>query len=775
MIFLADHLPPHMHLVIISRADPPLPLARLRARDHMIEVRAADLRFTPEEAAIFLNQTMGLSLSAEQVAALEARTEGWITGLQLAALSMQGQHDVASFIAAFTGSHRFVLDYLSDEVVRQQSEAVQQFLLRTCILERLCGPLCDAVMGIGDQGSSIRNAQPIPDPRSLIPDSYSQFTLEQLERANLFLVPLDNDRQWYRYHHLFADVLRKRLEQHQPDLVPQLHRRASVWYEQASLTTQAVQHALAAHAFSRAAALVEQVAPTMLQYSGLAQLLTWLGALPVDEVRARPLLGLYYTWGLFLSGQVRQAANRLEAIEAMLTTDSAKQAPEVYGHIAAMRAYLVRDTGDFAATIAFSRQALANLPEHDSRLWAGVAVNLALAHYLQGEFDLAEPLLSEIIATGQMAQRIANTLSAMYIKTQLLRAQGALHQARQLCRDGLEVVIRGGWHNYPEVGHLYLVLGDLARERNELSAAAEHLKKGIELGQEGHPHILIIGHVWLARLLQAEGDVTGSQEAIRVALRLVQQHQVSPFWPLPSAACYQARLWIVQGNLAAASHWGQASRLNQANAPGAYMYEIEYVTLARLLIAQGSLEGAEAMLLRLHHSADSAQRKGSLIEICILQAITYAAQQRAEAAFSALTQALGLAEPEGYVRIFVDEGAPVARLLQTAQARGIAPKYVETLLASFPEAQSIERTTQNNRTLALGATPERSNALVEPLTNRELQVLHLMAAGASNQTIADQLVITLHTAKKHVGIILGKLGVANRTEAVARARELSIL
>ncbi len=513
----------------------------------------------------------------------------------------------------------------------------------------------------------------------------------------------------------------------------------------------------------------------MIQRNELAKLLTWLDALPADEVQARPLLGLYYGWGLFLSGQIKQAATRLEAIEAVLATDEAKQTPEVQGHTAAMRAYLVRETGDFAATIALSRQALAHLPEQDSLLRAMVTLNLAIAHYLQGEFGLASQLLTETIAEGQTAQRMANTLSAIYLNAQLLRAQGALQQALQLCQDGLELVARCGWHNFPAVGFLYVALGDLLREHNELSTAAEYLEKGIYLGQEGgHPHILIIGHVWLAWLRQTQGDVTGSHEAIRAALQLVQHHQVSPFWPLPSAACYQARLWIAQGNLAAASHWGQTSRLNQAGTPGAYLYEVENVTLARLLIAQGNLEAAEALLLRLHHSAASARRSGSLIEILILQAITCAAQKRGEEALSALAQALSLAEPEGFVRIFLDEGAPMARLLQAAQTRGIAPDYVETLLAAFAKDEGA-RMKDEGAVAPLHPSSFIPQPLVEPLTARELEVLRLLADGASNGEIAQRLIVSLSTVKKHISNIFGKLEAQSRTQAIARARALNLL
>jgi LuxR family transcriptional regulator, maltose regulon positive regulatory protein len=781
--FLLDHLPPVLHLVIATREDPPLPLARLRARGQVAELRAEQLRFTADEAAVFLTDVMGLPLSTAEVAALETRTEGWIAGLQFAALAMHDRDDYAGFIAAFTGSNRFVVDYLADEVLSRQPAHIQTFLLQTSILDPMCGPLCDAIL-LGRTESGHPHGQPrtlednLGSQFSVLSsgDSHSQLLLEQLERANLFVTPLDAERRWYRYHHLFAEVLRERLRRgaSTTELVT-LHRRASAWYEQASLISQAVQHALAGRAFGQAAALVEQVAPAMIQHTELAKLLTWLGALPADVVQARPLLGLYYAWGLFLSGQMKQAATHLEAIEAVLATDEAKQTPEVQGHAAAMRAYLVRETGDLAATIALSRHALAHLPEQDSLLRAMVILNLAIAHYLLGEFDLASQLLTEIIADGQTPQRMANTLSALYLNTLVLRAQGALQQAFQLCQNGLELVARSGWQNFPAVGFLYVAFGDLLREHNELRMAAEYLEKGINLGQEGgHPHILIIGHVWLAWLRQTQGDVAGSHEAIGAALQLVRQHQVSPFWPLPSAACYQARLWIAQGNLAAASHWGQTSRLNQAGTPGAYLYEVEDVTLARLLIAQGNLEAAEARLLQLHHTAASAQRSGSLIEILILQAMTCAAQKRGEAALSALAQALSLAEREGFVRLFLDEGAPMARLLQAAQTRGIAPEYVETLLAAFAKDEGA-RMRDERAAAPLHPSSFIPQSLVEPLTSRELEVLQLLADGSSNSEIAQSLIISLGTTKKHIANIFGKLAAQSRTQAVARARALKLL
>lgn len=756
LAFFIGHIPPAMHLVMTSRADPNLPLARLRAQGQLNELRSADLRFTLTETARFLAQMTGLSLTPVEVAALDRRTEGWIAGLQMAALSLRQREAaaIAQFIEDFSGSHHYIMTYLLDEVLQQQSAEIQTFLLYTSILDRLCGPLCAAICRGGEAppGSG-------QDPPPVAPDaSRAQALLAYLEQANLFITPLDDQHHWYRYHPLFAELLRHQLQQIYPDQVSELHLSASQWYEQAGLTGLAIQHALAAQAFGRVATLVEQVAPAMIQRSELTRLLTWLETLPAEEVQARPLLALYYCWGLFLSGQTRQAAARLEAIEARLATGEAKQTPEVLGHIAAMRALLVRLAGDLAATIALSRQALADLPEQDTLLRAMVTLNLAVAHYLQVEFEPASQLLTETITTGQTAQRMANTLSAIYLNTQLLRAQGRLQQALQLCQEELELVARHGWHNFPAVGFLYVAFGDLLRERNELTTATEYLEKGIKLGQTGgHPHILIIGQVWLAWLCQTQGDVTGSREAIRAALQIFQQYQVSRFWPLPPAACYQARLWIAQGNLAAASRWAQASGLNQADTPVTYLYEVEYLTLARLRIAQGHLEAAESLLLGLHQAATSAGRGGSLIEILILQALTFTAQERGKEALSALAQALSLAEPEGFVRIFLDEGAPMAELLRRAVAQDLHASYALRLLNALGEAATAPQ------------------PLIEPLSERELEVLRRVAAGYSNQEIAQELVVAVSTVKKHINNIYGKLEVRSRTQAIARAGELGLL
>jgi LuxR family maltose regulon positive regulatory protein len=750
--FFLDHLPPLMHLVLTSRVDPNLSLARLRASGQLNELRSAELRFTSEETARFLEQMTDLSLTAAEVAALDRRTEGWIAGLQMAALSLR-QRDAAAvsqFIEAFSGSHHYIMDYLVDEVLQGQPAKVQTFLLHTSILDRLCGPLCEAILRGGGRGVAPPHvASDAPRPQEL---------LAYLEHANLFINPLDDQRQWYRYHTLFAELLRQRLQQTYPDQVAGLHLSASEWYEQAGLTRPAVRHALAAQAFDRAATLVEQVAAAMIEHSEFTRLLTWIDTLPEDVLQARPRLGLYYVLILFFSGQIRQAAIRLEAIEVLLATDETKRTPEVQSFAAAMRARLLRDTGDFAATIALSRQALAHLPKQDTLFRDMVTLSLATAHYLQGDFELASQLLTETITAGKTAQLALNTFSAIYIKARLLQAQGALRQALQLCHEGLALIARLGWQGFPAIGFLYVVLGDLLRERNELSTAVEYLEKGVKLGQDGgHPAILVGGNVPLAWLRHTQGDAAGSQEAIQAALQFVQQHQVSRFWPIPSAACYQARLWIAQGNLAAACRWAQDSGLNQTDNPVTFLYEVDYLTLARLLIAQGSLEAAEALLLRLDRAAAETERNGSLIEILILQAITFAARDRGEEALSALGQALSLAEPEGFVRIFLDEGAPMAELLRRAVAQDLHASYALHLLNALGEVAAVPQ------------------PLIEPLSERELEVLRRVAAGYSNQEIAQDLVVAVSTVKKHISHIYGKLGVGSRTQAVARAREIELL
>jgi len=750
LTFLLNHLPPQMHLIIATRADPPLPLARLRGRGQLTELREADLRFTTDEAAAFLNQAMGLNLSAEQVAALEERTEGWIAGLQLAALSMQGRSDIPGFIAAFAGSHRYILDYLAEEVLQRQPEGVQTFLLQTAILDRLSGPLCDTVTGQGD----------------------SQTMLERLERANLFLVPLDEERRWYRYHRLFAELLRAYLQREQPNRVPGLHRRASEWYEQNGLLAEAVGHALAAKDFERAARLVEQAAPQMLMRGELVTLLGWLAALPDERIRAWPALCTYYAWVLTLTGQLDAVEPRLQDAEQGLQPDiPAAELQDLLGQIAAIRAYIAALHRDVPHAIELARQALEHLPEENPAVRAFVAFTLGGACLLSDDVAEACQAFAEASALGRAAGNVHVAIPALCNLAGLRALQGQLHQAAGLYQEALELATpslahqregRGG-RTLPVAAMAYSGLGGLLYEWNDLEGAMRHLREGIEQSKQwGNVDALASSYARVARVLQAQGDEAGALEALKEAGQLVRRHAVIPTTAARVAA-YQASLWLAQGNLGAATRWVQERGLSVDDELG-YLREPEHIALARVLIAQGKYDEALQFLARLRQAAETRGRMGSLIEILVLQALALQSQGNTTQAMPALERALSLAEPEGYVRLFVDEGAPMAKLLRQALSRGIAPNYVSRLLAAFgAEEQRGEE------------AEKRAPLLLEPLSERELEVLRLLAAGLSNREIAEKLIVAVGTVKAHIHNIYGKLGVQSRTQAVARARELGIL
>ena len=757
LTFFIDHLPPKMHLVVISRVDPLLSLSQLRAKGQLDELRSADLSFSPSEASEFFRQMTDLDLTGAEVTALDQRTEGWIAGLQMAALSLRKREaeSAAEFIEDFCGSHRYIMDYLVDEVLQGLPEKVHRFLLFTSILDRLCSSLCEAVISVDELEGG---GDGLAKTHILAAGGGVQDILFYLEQNNLFIYSLDDQRYWFRYHSLFADLLRHRLQQIYPDRVAKLHLKASEWYEREGLIDAAVHHALAVKAFGRAADLIEQTASGMIQRSELTRLINLIDIFPEEELQARPLLGLYYCWSLLLGGQTQQAAAHLSSIESGWAAGDTEQYLLVQGHTAALRAYLMRETGDFSTAVALSRQALAQLPSQETLLCAMVTLNLAIVHYLEGEFQPASQLLEEIIAAGQTSQLLANTLSAIYLYAQILKVQGELTKALQLCHDGLAFVTRHGWQNYPAVGFVYVALGELYRERNELKSAQEYLDRGVKLGMEGgHPHILIIGNIWLAWLRHTIGDIPGSQESIRDALQLVQRHQVSRYWPIPSAASYQARLSIAQGNRAAADHWEQALAKNQTDRPIKFLYEAEDLTLARLWLVQGNLRRAESMLIQLQEEAELSGRNGSLIEIRILQSITLDALNKSDDALTALAQALRLAEQEGYIQVFLDEGEPLLGYLRLAAARDLQTPFALRLLTAFKAGAPVVE------------------ALVEPLSERELEILRYLAAGYSNQDIAQELVLAVSTVKKHISNIYGKLEVGSRTQAVARARTLGYL
>jgi LuxR family transcriptional regulator, maltose regulon positive regulatory protein len=774
LAFLIDHLPPQMHLVVATREDPQLPLARLRAREQLTELRATDLRFTPEEAAEFLKEVMGLDVSTEDIAALESRTEGWIAGLQLAALSMKGRKDTAGFVQAFTGTHRFVLDYLVEEVLQQQPDRVRTFLLRTSILDRLSGPLCDAITGQED----------------------SRGMLEALERHNLFVVPLDDERRWYRYHHLFANVLQARAMEEQPDQVPTLHRRASEWHEHNGLPADAIRHALAAEDFERAADLVEV---TWLAMDRRFQSATWLGwakALPDELVRFRPVLSAGYGRALLDVGELEAAEARLRDAERWLDTtadmnQSPDERPEVPSaeisvpgmvvadeeqfrslpaSIATARAANAQALGDMSGAVKYARRALDLLPGGYYYERGVLAAHLGVVYWVRGDLEAAHKSFADFMANMRMAGNILVAIGGTFVLADIRMAQGRLHEAVRAYEQSLQLATAQSEPVLQGTADLYLGLSELQCEQGYLEAARQQLLTSKELGEHAAlPELQYRSCVAEARIKEAEGDQDGALDLLYEAER---QYISSPVSEVRPAAALKARVWVRQGRLTEALSWVHEQGLS-AHDDLSYMQEFEHITLARVLIAQYKSERVErsihesmGLLERLLKAAEDGKRAGSVIEILVLQALAHEAQGNIPPALAPLERALSLAEPEGYVRLFVDEGIPMARLLSEAVAHGITPDYTVKLLAVF-EAEEHKSEDQPH------VPPAQS--VVEPLSQRELEVLRLIAQGLSNREISQRLFLALDTVKGHNRKIFSKLMVQRRTEAVARARELGLL
>ncbi|MCP4540025.1 MAG: tetratricopeptide repeat protein [Chloroflexi bacterium] len=744
LTFLLDHLPSPMHLVIAGRADPLLPLALLRGRGQLVELREHDLRFTVEEASAFLNRVMGLELLAENIVALERRTEGWITGLQLAAIAMQGRGDTREFVNAFAGSHRYVLDYLTEQVLERQSENVQSFLLKTAILDRLTGSLCSAVSGQDD----------------------GQTMLESLEQANLFIIPLDDERRWYRYHHLFADLLRARLEQAYPDLLPELHRRASAWYEENRSIAEAVNHTLAAQDFERATDLISQIAWTMLMRGEMTTLLGWLDALPDEMMSTWPWLSIYRAWSLVLSGKLGAVEPHLQYTEQVLPTlqkndANASSLQAIRGSVIAVRAYAARLRGDIPSAIGLSHQALEHLPKDGLtwRLRGAAALNLGLAYWLRGDAAAMSQALTDAVDISRSVGDVHMTLIALGLLGQAQEMQGGLRQAADTYRQVLRLADEHGAQQAPFVGLAHVGLAGPLVQWGDLEGAMPHVTKAIELGQRGGSVDTLVGaYETLSMVLQARDDIDGALEAIQKLKQLAQGYNLVSV--LSQLKPSEVRLRLAQGDVSAATRWVEESGLN-ADDECDYAQRGQYTTLARVLIAQGKCAESLRLLARLQEAATVGGRMNHMIRLLVLESLAYQAQHDTDQAMSVLEQALSLAKPEGYVRVFANEGPAMATLLQEAAARGISSEYVNKLLATFDASKSPSST--------------RPQPLIEPLSEREIEVLQLVAAGKSNQEIADELVIALSTVKSHTNHIYGKLGVRGRTRAIVRAQELGLL
>jgi LuxR family maltose regulon positive regulatory protein len=769
--YMIEHMPPQLRLVITTREDPQLPLPRLRARDQLTELRVSEMRFTPDEAAGFL-QAMGLHLTAKDIATLEERTEGWIAGLQLAALamqspSMQGRQELSDFIQTFAGNHRYIMDYLIEEVLQCQPGLLRSFLLQTSILDRLYGPLCDAVTGQEDGSTQ----------------------LEALQRGNFFVIPLDDKRQWYRYHHLFAEVLHTYLLEEQPDQACTLHLRASVWYEQHGSADDAIRHALAAEDFARAAELIERVFPAMTRNRQEAILLGWLKLLPEALLCDRPVLCNLFAGALMQTGVIEGVDAWLLAAERWLSLmDAGSERPDALppemivvdqeelrrlpGAVAMHRAGQALMLGNLDETILYARRVLDLAPEDDFLRRGGAAALLGLAYWTRGDLDAAHRLYTDGMARLQQAGHFSDVLGCTLALADMRIGQGRLRYAMRTFERGLRLSAEQGTPALVVRGtaDMHVGMSELYREGNDLNTAIQHLQRSKELGEHiGLPQNPYRWCVAMARIRKVEGDLDGAFDLLNEAERLY----VGDFSPnVRPIAAVRARLWVIQGRLGEAFDWVREQGLS-AEDNLSYLHEFDHITLARLLLAQSkndpngqSMFETRRLLERLLQAAQDGGRLASEIEILLLQALALQIQGDICSALTQLERALTLAEPEGYIRLFLDEGSSMEQLLREATARRIVPGYTSKLLGAFKEEQHRSK----------GASPlPATQPLVEPLSQRELEVLRLFKTELSGPEIARELVVALSTVRTHTESIYLKLDVNNRRAAVQRAAEFGLI
>ena len=770
LTFLIEHAPPQMHLVITTRQDPSLPLARLRVRGQLTELRAADLRFTPAEATEFLNRVMGLDLSAENITALESRTEGWIAGLQLAALSMQGQQDTASFIQAFTGSHHFVLDYLLEEVLQQQPEGVQTFLLRTSILSRLCGPLCDAVMN--DTAGS------------------GQETLEYLERANLFIVPLDNERRWYRYHHLFGDILRQRLGQRLSRAeIAEHHFRASVWYEKNGDVAEAFQHAFAAVDFRRAAGLAESAWQGMDNRFQTAAWLGWVKKLPEDAIRIRPVLLTQMAQSFMDAGEPEASEECMQAAERCLKDSSGEivvadeaQLKPLPALIAMTRAYNAQVQGDLSATVKYAELALQLIPASDLVRRAQATIMLEVTHWTTGDLEAARFALVDWMNSMRKAGNIVFVVASAFALADILVVLGRLREAVQTYQQAIQLAAEHGTDAQRITAHHYLGLALLQYEMGEDAVAAKHLQNAGEIGEQ----TTLVDwsyrwHIAKARFKESGGDLEAALVLLDEARRMYVKTAIPDTRPIEAL---KANLYLKQGRQDKAEDWVRKRGLS-ADDELNYLNEFEHLVLARMLIAEyqsqqehSSILQAIRLIERLLKAAEAQKRNGSVIEILVALALAHQVQGNLPLALASLDRAMILAEPEGYLRLFMDEGEPIQLLIEKLSRNRDHPLsgYAEKILAAFtqPAAAPKSANIQSKSEMIEPEGRPAKTGLVEPLSERELEVLKLLRTELSGPEIAGQLVISPNTFRTHTSHIFAKLGVNNRRAAVRRAEELDL-
>ena len=765
LAFLLDHLPSRLHLVIASRADPALPLSRLRARGDLVEVRAADLRFTPDEAASYLNDAMGLQLTPDDVTSLEERTEGWIAALQLAALSLTGREDIASFIAGFAGDDRYVVDYLVEEVLQRQPANVQNFLLQTSVLDRMTGSLCDALTG-QDGGRAV---------------------LEALDRDNLFLVPLDDRRQWYRYHHLFADVLQARLLDEQPGRIADLHRVASSWYQEHGDPAEAIRHAVAGGDFGSAAALMELQMPTLQRDRRETTIRSWLEGLPDEVLRVRPVLCNDLAGALLSTGTldgvedlVADAERWLDATEKqdghpadMVVVDQ-EEFRRLPAKVAVHRAGLALVRGNVDATVVFAQRALGLVVEDDYLARGAASALWGLAAWTTGDLEVAHASYTACLVDFERIGHFSDVLGCSLGLADMQVAQGRLRAAQRTFEYALELASRHGSRVLRGTVDMHVGMAALHRESGDLAAARDDLTRGSDLGEHvGLPQNAYRSRVVMAQVCEAEGDLEAAVDLLDEAERRYEGDFSPNVRPVPAL---RARVWIRQGRLDDALAWVSRQGLSVTD-DLSYLHEYEHVTLARALVAEYAQEGHESsvdqaleLLGHLLQAAQEGRRNGSVIDIRLAEALAHQSRGDLTNALAALDEALGLAEPEGYVRTFLDEGAPMAALLTAAADRGGTSPYIRRLRSA------LGVTPDRKAPAVFGSTVERSvEPMVEPLSSRERDVLRLLGTELNGPEIARELVVSLNTVRTHTKNVYMKLGVNNRRAALRRAHELNLL
>ena len=756
LIYLIDHLPRKMHILLTSRVDPPMPLARLRASGELLELRSEDLRFTSQEAATFLNQMMDLNLTSTQVTALEARTEGWIAGLQLAAISLQRNEDAGHFIDSFTGSHRFILDYLVDEVLNRKSESVQSFLLQTSVLERLTGPLCNSLTGMNN----------------------GQEMLRQLEEANLFIIPMDIERRWYRYHHLFADLLRRRLQDLKPDQVQGLHQRACAWFEREGLLPEAIDHALAMHDFEKAAQLVESAAETQRQRGEIATLTGWVNALPPSIRHNHPALCLAYARALVDTAQNLAIEAYIEDAETGLETEgsSSDRASDcLRGQVAALRAYLAMIRHQYADAIDLSRRAQQLLGEDDAQWRSFVGLILAGAYRFTNDWAAAASAYLEASELSHAVSDMVNALLALGLRGEVLEAQGDLHQAAVQFDQVLQLAREHAIPNAPVTGYALVGFGRVSYEWNDLDSAERYVQDGLECGKRANIQDLSLrGCLALARIRQARGDLDGALGALdraEPAARLMGMAEIKDW-----IQALRVEVWLALGETEAAVSW--------ATSYAGDLYDTIYpsiaIALARARLVQGQPEVALELLEHALKSAEAVGRLGNAIQIRAVRASIQQTQGDRKSALSTISDALNLAAPEGYIRVFLDEGDPMRSLLSEfrrsieIRSRGAMPASQRTIFEYTDRLLNVFEASGTSHSSKLTTPPQQTN-IADPLTERELKVLRLIAAGLSGREIADKDVVSINTVKTQVRSIYGKLGVHTREEALAAAHVLGLV